>query len=337
MRLISNKPLNILVSPSGQVSIIDTDSIQISENFKVLFHSQMVTADYLPPESDPNVKKYIDISYDNFILSIIFYEVLFGLKPFEGSSYNPPYGNCNTVRERIKCGLFPFGKKKEYFSFLAPQHLLFKQCPIQIQKLFMKALDDGIESPEFRPSAEDWGRAFYEEVKKMKVAIIEEKPIQKYVVPKMSPDHVNSQRSRITNVIQFASFIQRFFAFVLDSIVYFILMKCLEYLVRENYFGDRGADSVTISILTNIGLLITCFIIPESSTWQGTIGKRVFGIKVTGMDGDKITFLKSAFRFLCKGLFGMLFFVGWLFPLWTSKKQALHDLIVRTLVVKDSN
>ncbi len=70
----------------------------------------------------------------------------------------------------------------------------------------------------------------------------------------------------------------------------------------------------------------------ESSEKQGTWGKQIAGIKVTDMDGRRISAGRATGRYFAKMLSGCTI-VGWLLPLFTEKKQALHDLVAGTLVV----
>jgi len=50
--LVDMKPQNILVTPDGKIAIIDLDSLQISNNGKVIFHAKVATPEYAPPEEE---------------------------------------------------------------------------------------------------------------------------------------------------------------------------------------------------------------------------------------------------------------------------------------------
>lgn len=146
------KPENIKVKSNGWVSIIDLDSCQISENGNVLFHSQMNTPKYNPPDQTNTVK---DASWDLFIIGVIFYELLCGIHPFTGTSL-APYDQYNTPDQKIKHGLFPFGSKGQYFKVIPAPHQEFRSLPKIIQKLFLECFDYGIYTPQKRPKASDW-------------------------------------------------------------------------------------------------------------------------------------------------------------------------------------
>lgn len=76
------------------------------------------------------------------------------------------------------------------------------------------------------------------------------------------------------------------------------------------------------------------FALFETSRWQGTPGKRMLGLKVTDVNGIHVRFGRASGRFAAKLLSAAPLFVGFLFPAWTRHKQALHDLIAGTLVVR---
>jgi uncharacterized RDD family membrane protein YckC len=76
------------------------------------------------------------------------------------------------------------------------------------------------------------------------------------------------------------------------------------------------------------------FALFESSSWQATLGKRATGIIVTDLDGQRLTFGRATGRYWSKWLSYLTFLVGFLIAAFTSRKQALHDLIANTLVLR---
>jgi uncharacterized RDD family membrane protein YckC len=71
-----------------------------------------------------------------------------------------------------------------------------------------------------------------------------------------------------------------------------------------------------------------------SSEWQATVGKRVMSIVVTDRGGGRITFGRATGRHFAKYLSAFLLGIGFIMAAFTSKRQALHDIIAETLVVK---
>ncbi|MDG3043923.1 RDD family protein [Bacillus sp. B6(2022)] len=99
--------------------------------------------------------------------------------------------------------------------------------------------------------------------------------------------------------------------------------------------GSHYGPSLFYGVTTLIGIAVTWlyYAIMESSKLQGTLGKMALGIKVTKVTGEKITFGRATGRFLQKAFVSNL--IHWLHHcVFHRKKQALHDLIASTIVVK---
>jgi uncharacterized RDD family membrane protein YckC len=93
---------------------------------------------------------------------------------------------------------------------------------------------------------------------------------------------------------------------------------------------SRGATAYTIS--TVISWLY--YALMESSAKQATLGKMAIGIVVTDLDGHRISFGRATGRYFGKILSGLILGIGFLMAAFTEKKQALHDILASTLVVK---
>lgn len=73
----------------------------------------------------------------------------------------------------------------------------------------------------------------------------------------------------------------------------------------------------------------------ESSSWQGTPGKKVMNLYVTDLSGQPITFWHATGRLLAKVISSMIpFMLGYIMAAFTERRQALHDMIAGTLVLK---
>ncbi len=70
----------------------------------------------------------------------------------------------------------------------------------------------------------------------------------------------------------------------------------------------------------------------ESSSYQATLGKMIFGMKVTDLSGNRISFERATGRHFAKWLSGMILGIGYLMVGFTDRKQGLHDLLAGTLV-----
>jgi uncharacterized RDD family membrane protein YckC len=123
--------------------------------------------------------------------------------------------------------------------------------------------------------------------------------------------------------------------------------------VQPLQMPPRGADPRVIELALNdylvkmIPVMLVSFAlnlvvywlysaIMQSSSRQATLGKIVVGLKVTDLDGHRISFGKATARYLAMNFVSSILTccIGFLFCAWTEKKQCLHDLMVGTLVVR---
>jgi len=76
------------------------------------------------------------------------------------------------------------------------------------------------------------------------------------------------------------------------------------------------------------------FALLESSSHQATVGKLACGLRVTDERGKRIGFGRATGRHFGMLLCWLTLGVGFLMVAWTRRKQGLHDLLARTLVVR---
>jgi len=72
----------------------------------------------------------------------------------------------------------------------------------------------------------------------------------------------------------------------------------------------------------------------ESSQLQATLGKLMLKLKVTDEDGHRISFVRASLRYWGKLVSIGTLLIGFLAAITSSRKQALHDLLVKTVVVE---
>ncbi len=70
----------------------------------------------------------------------------------------------------------------------------------------------------------------------------------------------------------------------------------------------------------------------ESSSYQATLGKMIFGMRVTDLNGNRISFERATGRHFAKWLSVMILGIGYIMVGFTERKQGLHDLLAGTLV-----
>ncbi|MEO7478795.1 MAG: RDD family protein [Lysobacteraceae bacterium] len=74
------------------------------------------------------------------------------------------------------------------------------------------------------------------------------------------------------------------------------------------------------------------FVLCESSVWQATLGKRLIGIKVVDVDGQRIDRVRALGRFLAAGLSWLSLNIGHAMAAYPPQHRALHDYLAGTRV-----
>ena len=166
----------------------------------------------------------------------------------------------------------------------------------------------------------------------------------------LAPERYASDAGPIT----YATLWQRFAAAFLDGIIVVVLGASISY-VMELITGINPTNAVSIArdnvTLRSSGLLLwgiwwLYYALQESSAAQATLGKRAIGLRVTDLEGRRISLARATGRFFAKTLFPVFavlavpaytlcFLLGYLIQPFTARKQALHDIVAGTLVLKD--
>jgi len=137
---------------------------------------------------------------------------------------------------------------------------------------------------------------------------------------------------------RYAGFWLRFAAYLIDGTLLLIVEGVLA--VGLIMMGPHEINVVAILYglvnfaLASAALAWAYFALFESSPMQGTVGKYALGLYVTDMSGDPIGFWRATARYWLKLLSSLSVMVGWIVVAFTPRKQALHDLLARTLVLR---
>jgi hypothetical protein len=164
--LVDLKPDNVIVQSNGLISLVDMDSVEVMENGLVIFPAPVSTPEFTAPEhyrsARENADDAIDIYWDLFSMSVIFYRLLFGIHPFAASA-KAPYDNYVSLHDKIREGLFVHNPDlKEIFSVIPPPHRAFDNLNPEIKNLFIQTFSAGHFDPQLRPLASEWCMAFLE-------------------------------------------------------------------------------------------------------------------------------------------------------------------------------
>jgi uncharacterized RDD family membrane protein YckC len=106
--------------------------------------------------------------------------------------------------------------------------------------------------------------------------------------------------------------------------------------MMDNDGGINASFAILEGALMVFGLFVKWlyFALQESSSAQATLGKRVMGLKVMNLEGQRIGFGQASGRFFGKIISGLILYIGFMMAGFTERKQALHDMMAGTLVVR---
>ena len=154
--------------------------------------------------------------------------------------------------------------------------------------------------------------------------------------------------------LRYGGFWLRFVAYLIDGVILGIpcglVLLVLFFLfggfalVMRRHAGDPRAAAALIGPMFLGFLLVMLFFIGvqwlyfagmESSERQATFGKAVMSLRVTDLEGRRLSFGHASGRFFAKIISGLIpLGIGYIMAGFTEKKQALHDMIAGTLVFR---
>lgn len=140
---------------------------------------------------------------------------------------------------------------------------------------------------------------------------------------------------------------KRIYAFLIDFLVISIMTLAIGVMIH--FFGakvygffkvndDFDAFIFYIIVLLTVGLIYSA--VSEFSSNQATIGKRIFGIIVVDLEGQRISFIRASFRYIFKVIFALIdvvlaiIFDAILTEIEDKNGRRLHDMIAGTRVVE---
>lgn len=145
-----------------------------------------------------------------------------------------------------------------------------------------------------------------------------------------------------------AGFLKRAAALLIDSLLvtaiyYAIVFAAILLFGLGGTLGQLSAGGAGLGV-AGIVLMVVIYlawpavsglyyVLMESSARQATLGKMAVGIKVTGLDGARITRARALGRWASHLVNYLTLYIGYLVTLFTQRKQGLHDMVASTYVV----
>lgn len=158
---------------------------------------------------------------------------------------------------------------------------------------------------------------------------------------------VNSDQS--VSQPQYAGFGIRFLAYWVDFLILFPLGLMIQQMMGNSPFAVFQAQSLSdiqkiqsssnslLGMAIALPLVLAYYLIFWVNYDGATPGKKLLGIKIIKDNGEKLTYPAAFIRWIGYMISAatMFFFgIGYLWIIWDKKKQALHDKIAGTVVVR---
>lgn len=131
----------------------------------------------------------------------------------------------------------------------------------------------------------------------------------------------------------YAGFGRRLVALVIDGIILVIVNSIVRFALGTTVSDSTTLTSISFVVQVVLGWIYAATLI--SSGNQGTFGQMLLGIRVTDLNGNPVSFARATGRHFAGYISALLCLIGgYLFMLFTARRQTLHDLIAGTVVVR---
>ena len=170
-------------------------------------------------------------------------------------------------------------------------------------------------------------------------------PVAAAPSPANTPSVQSGWQSAAQTPVAYAGFWLRVVAYIIDAIIlgivgvgaFFPLFRAnIHAFTSQNPWEVYTSPSRPLFAIRLLALMLSWiyYASMESSSWQATLGKKILGLKVTDLAGNRISFARASGRFFGKILSGMILGIGFLMAGFTQRKQALHDILAGCLVLR---
>ena len=144
-----------------------------------------------------------------------------------------------------------------------------------------------------------------------------------------------------------ASFWMRLLAYIADYFILAILTNYVLYFIAfttgktfaihtySDIFKMSISDMILLQIITGVTLIVYNTV-GEVSQLKGSIGKFLFRLVVVDVEGFGQSFLIALLRNFVKVFSVFFLYLGFLPIFFTEHRQAIHDLLAKTYVVRKS-
>ena len=142
----------------------------------------------------------------------------------------------------------------------------------------------------------------------------------------------------VVPMLAYGGFWRRLAGWLVDQVLLFFpsaivrVLLGMEPIAWHDPLDGRLAVSVSVDIV--LEWMYSALLV--SSAARGTLGQQLMDLQVTDGNGARVSFARASARYFATLLTLLTCGVGYLFQLFTSRRQTLHDWVSGTLVVRRS-
>jgi uncharacterized RDD family membrane protein YckC len=137
----------------------------------------------------------------------------------------------------------------------------------------------------------------------------------------------------------YAGFWQRFAALLIDGLIVGVATVLCGVLLMVLAVSTQSGVGAMLGLL--LLFYVAAFIISaayftllESGELGATYGKRLLGLRVVNIAGERISTGRALGRWFAHWITNCTFYIGYLMQPFTANKQALHDMVSSTVVIE---
>jgi len=123
--------------------------------------------------------------------------------------------------------------------------------------------------------------------------------------------------------MEYASFFLRIIAVLIDIFVLYVPLTIIDMIFGPSSILSLGLNIVLWGVYTSYLL---------SGSWKSTVGKKVLGLEVVGLNMEQLTFKEAIHRYVIS-LASYTLMLPLFLMFFTNKKQTFHDYYAKTIVV----
>lgn len=149
------------------------------------------------------------------------------------------------------------------------------------------------------------------------------------------------------DVFEYASYVQRGMAFLIDILFLFVLYKIVIFIAPYEYklaqycmglyklefiLGNAFLEKI-ILIMTSVFIIFMGIIVPVAF-YNNSFGKKIFNLKVRGVETYSISIETTIVRELIAKPISIGLLIGFFLPFFNKERKSLHDKLMKTFVIK---